>query len=107
MFVDRLVEMRRGIGRGLENIRTGVDQFLLDERGSDRFLGQSMAVAGSGIAVVMGGPAGEKIGRGIAEIVVQGSSEWAVRAGGNIGSGVGIAAALVCSGVVLYRVFRR
>lgn len=37
MFVDRLAEMRRGVNQGLERARSGVDQFLHDERGGVRW----------------------------------------------------------------------
>lgn len=49
MFVDRLTEMRRGIGQGLENTRTGVNQFLHDERGSMRIGMRDLLVFTGGV----------------------------------------------------------
>lgn len=77
------------------------------ERGSDRFIGQVIAVMLSFSSIAMGGPAGEKIGNGLARIIAQESSELVVRAWGNLGAGVGIVAGFVGSGVLLYKFFRR
>lgn len=95
-----------GLGHGPEAPSGSVS--VPTERGSDRFTqGRGVALMGSGTAVILAAPVGERIARGVAELVTQGSSELAVRAWGNIGSGLGLVAALVGSGFVLYRVFRR
>lgn len=51
--MDRLTEMRRGVGQRFEQARLGVDQFLHDERGSERWKSIGRNV-GRGLAVVTG-----------------------------------------------------
>ncbi len=76
------------------------------ERLSERSYMWMGAIFGVPAFIVTGGFAGNRLGYGVAELVVQGSNEWAVRAGGNIGLGAGILIASVCTGVALYRFFR-
>ena len=65
MFVEGLAEKWRGVNQGLERARTGVDQFLQEERRSGRWTLRHVATGlGKGLVVAAGTIAGGAIGGG-------------------------------------------
>ncbi|HBQ51222.1 hypothetical protein A3B42_04305 [Candidatus Daviesbacteria bacterium RIFCSPLOWO2_01_FULL_38_10] len=66
MFVDGLVELRRGLGQNVEKARSGLDQFLLDERGLNRWTLKNIAIGlGKGLIVASSMLAAGYVGVGL------------------------------------------